>query len=244
VLGSVGALCGWAGPVAADDVIDLDWRPGEVDVEVGETFELGLYAVAVGGEAIAYSATQVIVLWDPETVAFLGIIDNSGYDWLSIGFPPDAGGDGINLDLEDGDAWLQAWGSFGGFPEATPEGALIATFEFQLINEVRETEVGIPVRIGERTRTAVLSSQIPGLDILGEVSDAYAGLPCSDSHDNDLDCDVDILDFAALQQCFTDFGGEASADCASVFDVDKDADVDIDDYLDFGLNLVGPSAGQ
>jgi hypothetical protein len=236
------AVLGVVGSVDAQDLVNLEWRPAEVTVEVGETFELGLYAVSATGEVEEFSAAQVIVLWDTDCLEFEGIINNSDYQWMSIGFPPDAGGDGLNLDLDDGDAWLQAWASFGGYPQATPEGMLITTFEFRLVSETQSTAVEIEAEFGEKTRTAVISSVVPGLDILGQVSDAYAGVLCDGSHDSDQDCDVDLVDFAAFQNCFSGSGISASTECLATFDIDLDEDVDIDDYADFGDLVAGPAA--
>lgn len=62
----------------------------------------------------------------------------------------------------------------------------------------------------------------------------------SDIGDTDGDIDVDLADFALLQQCF---GGAdvafASAVCELV-DLDRDNDVDFDDYDEFQNRVTGP----
>ncbi len=58
--------------------------------------------------------------------------------------------------------------------------------------------------------------------------------------DHDFDGDVDLVDFARLQACFTGGGGTAPAGC-EMMDMEGDNDVDLTDYSTFEEALTGPS---
>ena len=51
--------------------------------------------------------------------------------------------------------------------------------------------------------------------------------------------DVDLVDFASLQNCFTGLGESLSAGCGS-FDFDEDGDVDLLDFEAFSHAVDGP----
>ncbi|UCC31680.1 MAG: hypothetical protein JSU86_05250, partial [Phycisphaerales bacterium] len=84
-------------------------------------------------------------------------------------------------------------------------------------------------------------------DILGSTSDDcnVNGVPDECDvfvpGDSDGDGDVDLIDFAALQTCFTGKGPVDLSFCCSVFDFEPpDDDVDLDDYATFFALLDGP----
>jgi hypothetical protein len=58
--------------------------------------------------------------------------------------------------------------------------------------------------------------------------------------DYDEDGDVDLVDFAAFQTCFTGPGNLPSASCRVAFDSDDDADIDLADFGNFQLSFTGP----
>lgn len=58
--------------------------------------------------------------------------------------------------------------------------------------------------------------------------------------DGDGDADVDFVDFAAFQICFSGPGGAAGTGCEP-FDFDADGDVDLHDFSDYGLTVTGPT---
>jgi hypothetical protein len=57
--------------------------------------------------------------------------------------------------------------------------------------------------------------------------------------DSDCDGDVDLLDYATLQRCFSGTGKPVSQECL-LFDCDADTDVDFDDATSLGFCLLGP----
>ena len=62
----------------------------------------------------------------------------------------------------------------------------------------------------------------------------------------DSDLDVDLLDVAAMQLCFTGsigsvgFEPPANADCLTWFDGDRDGDFDLDDFANLSCGFGGP----
>jgi hypothetical protein len=66
-----------------------------------------------------------------------------------------------------------------------------------------------------------------------------APLAGSNAGDCDGDGDVDLVDFASFQLCFTGPGGVATAECGCS-DTDDDDDVDLVDFANFQLLFTGP----
>jgi photosystem II stability/assembly factor-like uncharacterized protein len=60
---------------------------------------------------------------------------------------------------------------------------------------------------------------------------------CEASHDADFNCDVNLLDFAALQTCVTGASGNCDPPACGVFDDDYDGDIDSDDFDAFALRM-------
>ena len=58
--------------------------------------------------------------------------------------------------------------------------------------------------------------------------------------DSDADGDVDMLDFARLQACFTGPGPASPARGCCFFDFEPDGDIDLNDYAVFHAALTGP----
>ncbi|MHC4234311.1 MAG: WD40/YVTN/BNR-like repeat-containing protein [Planctomycetota bacterium] len=63
---------------------------------------------------------------------------------------------------------------------------------------------------------------------------------CETLQDFNFDCQVDLADFAAFQQCFTGTDAESSLPSCGVFDFEADGDIDLDDYAEFHAALTGP----
>jgi hypothetical protein len=85
--------------------------------------------------------------------------------------------------------------------------------------------------------TEVLDVTVSGMNVdIGDIEpNPVVG---SNSGDCDGDTDVDLVDFAAFQLCFTGSGGTATAECLCA-DFDKDGDVDLVDFGDFQLAFTG-----
>ena len=149
-------------------LIDLEWRPAAQTVLVGETVNIGLYAVSDDGETNqSISAMDVILAWDPGFLELTGNVDDGPYSWMVSAFPDDSGSDGINDTWIDGDAFYVAYAQ-GGVPAwATPSGLLVTTMQFTALAEAPETVLSIPEQAGDYTETVIYDGQIPGLDVHG-----------------------------------------------------------------------------
>jgi hypothetical protein len=64
-------------------------------------------------------------------------------------------------------------------------------------------------------------------------------IPCP-PFDGDCDGDVDLIDVAGFQRCFTGPGPATVAPCCRMFDVPPDGDVDADDWAGFLVRFQGP----
>jgi len=153
----------FAAVVLAD--VDLEWRAPDA-VPVGATVELGLYAVAETETPVC--AVDVIFEWSPG-LDFLGVPQNpyDAYQWMLTDFPVGQPGfDGLNDTWLDGNAYWAALAAFGEPFIATPEGALIAMFEFQACDN---GTVDILPDVGGYAFTAVWDAETAGNNIVGEL---------------------------------------------------------------------------
>lgn len=151
------------------DVVNLEWRPAQQLVEVGDTVAIGLYAT---GDDRPFVAAQIIITWDSDILGEISVVGNGPYEWQVLAFWADSGGDCINCDLANGDAWLLVGAQLGGpWPVATPEGLLVGTLEFEAIAAGTST-IEIPLEIGVYTTTAVFDHELPGLKITGDLGTA------------------------------------------------------------------------
>lgn len=152
--------------------INLEWRPAEQVVIVGETVNIGLYAVSDDESDQSISAMDVLLAWDPEPLGLLGNEDNGPYEWLFSGFPDDSGLDGLNDTWLDGDAFYSALAQFEEPAFATPEGLLVTTIQFEALIKTSGTELTIPEHLGEFSYTRIYDGEIPGKDVHGELGSA------------------------------------------------------------------------
>lgn len=147
-------------PIASADV-NLEWRPMESEVAVGQVVAVGLFAVSdIPDTDEPIAALDVLASWNTDFLLFQGVINNSPYSWLNAYFPDDSAGDALNTTFLDGDAKFTALAQFGAGNEAyaTPEGLLVTTFEFLALQETPvgdPTEVEIMMSFGTHSNTAV-----------------------------------------------------------------------------------------
>lgn len=155
-----------------EKLVDLEWRPSDQTVSVGETVEIGLYAVAGGADDVPFAALQAILAWDPSFLELLGNNDNGPFEWLTSEFFDDSIFDGLNKTWLDGDALYLALAPFEPpIPFATPEGLLVTTMEFTALSPTDSTEITIPLSAGKFTETIVLP-RFGGLPITGTLGSA------------------------------------------------------------------------
>jgi len=150
-------------------LVNLELRPVQAQVNVGDVVEIGLYAVSDSGTNEVVRALQVILQWDPTCLTLdegQPLINNGPYAWLMSGFYPDSGADGLNNTWADGNAYYQAVGNFQSVAYATPAGLLVTTFRFNAQRSTPATPVTIPPAMGLHTRSQVFGAGV-GEDVTG-----------------------------------------------------------------------------
>lgn len=153
-----------------DGAINLEWRPVSQTVQVGVTVTLGLYVVSDSAEPQSLSSVRVVFSWNPIHLRLLGLDPTGGAPLASSGFPG-SGDCGLNevVPPQDGDGSYNG-GTLGSPVDATPEGTLLTTFQFEAL---AITDVATDIEMLESDgsgdcRTVVIDGVIPGLDVLGQ----------------------------------------------------------------------------
>ena len=153
--------------------IDLEWRPDRQVVKVGDTVDIGLYAVSDGDQDQLLAAVRVIIKWDPSLMRLIGVDDTGAPEWAFSGFPPDAFFINEVSPPEDGDGLYEGWGSMGKTVAATPEGTLMTTFQFEALKGIPFAKLSIlkKLRIESHPegRTKVYDGTVPNKDVTGKL---------------------------------------------------------------------------
>jgi len=234
-------------PLRASANVDLELRTRLPFVRVGDTVEVGLYAVSDDGTDQPLAGVDAILSWDPDVLQLIGRIDNGPYDWLVSMFPNDSGIDGLNADCSpevfctsytgipynDGDALYQAVGQPGLDPPplATPEGLLVATIVFWVTEEVPTTTLGFLEEAGAASATTVADAIDLGANITGELRPLELAIaPCATRGDFDGDCRVGREDYGGFAPCLTGPAISTSPGDCELADLDGDADADLSDF--------------
>jgi len=166
VVGAVGALIG-----SASGAIDLEFRAVQPVYNVGDTVEIGLYAVSDSGAAQSLSATEVIFGWDTAYLGLLGL-DGTGGAGLSVADFMTAGSGGINESNppSDGDGLFFGFATLGVPVNATPGGTLLTTFQFQALAETSSTPIDVLATGGAPVRsTVVYDGVVPNTVVTGQL---------------------------------------------------------------------------
>ncbi len=168
-------------PAAAN--INLEFRPADQTVSVGDTVSVGLYAVSDDKTDQFMASAQVIVAWEPAFLQLLGNDDTGAVALLASFFPIN---DPYNLNEsvppQDGDGIYVAFAPLGNPVAATPKGTLLTTFQFKAVAETFNTPVdilgfgGSPV--GE---TIVFDATVPNLDVTGTLTGAKVEVAATSS---------------------------------------------------------------
>jgi len=171
---------------AAD--IDLEFRPLGLIVDVGDQVDFGLYAVSGDDTTQLSAAMQVVLIWDSEFLLLLGHDDEGGVPLIYSAFPdPEPFGLNESVPPIDGDGIYVAMGQLPpGSIEATPEGALITTFQFEAV-AVGVATIRMDLPAGDpEAHTIVFDATIPGYDVTGSLGIAYVLVlrhPCDGDYD-------------------------------------------------------------
>jgi hypothetical protein len=172
---------------SAGAAVNLEWRPTDQTVFLGDVIEVGLYAVSDSDVDQSVGALSAILVWDPSRLELLGKIDNGPYPWEPSRFPDDSGLDGLNAPFagpdpfvpsNDGNAFYNPLGQQVSPPAlATPEGLLVTTFRFRAL-EIGPAELELPETFGQYTRTQVIHGAFPGVDVTGMLGPPAAFTIC------------------------------------------------------------------
>ncbi len=222
--------------------VDVAFLPAPRTVDRGVLFDLQLVVTSDSGVDQSISAMDVVLTWDTAELEFVGVVRNSPYAWLMTAFLPDP----LNDSIDDGDAKLTALANFSEPAFASPEGLLVATFQFRALIDTALTTIRIVPSTPMFTATQVFGAEVANQIITGVLEDAP--ITTVMASDCDGDDDFDLREMYRLQSCFTGAAAPsataayptAPALCCSVFDHDDDGDVDWADFEFFTSLLAGP----
>ena len=162
--GAALAVC--AVPVGA--AVNLELRPLPAQVLVGDTVDVGIYAVASGADEL-FTALEVVLSWDKAHLELREANANGPHAWsFQFGLLDDSDLDGLNDSLLDGNARFEA-ASFGD-ATATAGGMLVATLRFSALTGTELTHIAIAPEFGQYSRTQVL--QRGGKNVTGNLGTA------------------------------------------------------------------------
>jgi hypothetical protein len=152
--------------------INLEWRPLEQTVNVGDPVGVGLYAVSDSTADQLFNSVQVILAWEPSYLQLIGV-DQSG----SIGLFTSAftAGDSFGLNETnpptDGDGMWFGFVSPGQTRPATPAGSLLTTIMFQALAETPSSLVDMLDTVQNGEHPAAFTKVIQGTDdVVGTLS--------------------------------------------------------------------------
>jgi len=163
-----------AHPAAA--LIDVEWRPACQSVDPGQLIEIDLYVVSDDETDQSISAMDIILLWDPDVIELVGVVDNGPYAWFFSGFTDDSVFDGLNETFLDGNALYSAYSQLGNPAYATPDGLHVTTFQFQGSMTPGFCWITEPRQAGMYTETKIIDGEVPALHVEGELGKATAGV--------------------------------------------------------------------
>ncbi|MCH7592334.1 MAG: hypothetical protein IH989_06110 [Planctomycetes bacterium] len=250
LLGALSAL-----PAMTHADINLELRVSSSTVSVGDTVEVGLYAVSDAETDQTFSAVDVILHWDPSVLRLDGKIDN-GFGWSSSTFPCDGCLGKLNFDCccqqtvcdpaysglpaNDGVALYQAWQFSGPFPEATLGGTLITSIVFAAIGRAAATEIRILDAAGNTSTTRVLNG--PAENLTGALGSLLLeSTACGTRGDFDGDCRVELFpDHFDFVGCMNGPDGDPLPPDCDPADFNGDGVADMLDAAAFQREFTGP----
>ena len=236
--------------------INLQWRASAQVVRVGQTVDVGLYAISDDDSDQPFGGIDAILGWDPGAVALVERIDDGPYAWLTTSFPNDEKIERLNADcgadvfcqpysgvpFNDGDALYQSVMQFPPNPPpyATPEGLLVTTVRFNALAAMPATEIALLEAVGDQSTTVVDTEDL-GADVTGTLKSVTLSIAaCGSWGDFDGDCGVDLVDFKEFEACLTGPGDTSGGLQCRAADFDDDGDADLRDIGRLQLAFTGP----
>ena len=153
-------------PIAPAD-INLDWRPLQQTVYVGDPIDIGIYAVSDNTESQPFSSAQAILAWDPDYLLLTGSYDDL---WTSGFIAGDSFGLNEASPPADGNGLWLGLVFLGQTIDANPEGTLLTTMTFNTLQETPETLVDILASAQQPSCPVCYSKVISGTqNIIGTI---------------------------------------------------------------------------
>jgi hypothetical protein len=211
--------------------VNLLLKARQARVAPSDMVEVKLVAIHDAKGSARIAALSVILTWDPTAVRLVEAVEVPETDWFVSGFLPDP--DGINDSFEDGDAIFTALSSTADIIEVPDAGAVMAVFLFEAGSPSPGVPINIIEQMGDFGQTQVFDADQPNLDLVGTIAGTTIIIVRCGEPDSELDGDVDLIDFAVFQQCFSGAGNASTSTCTCLFDSDADGDVDLIDYVAF-----------
>ncbi len=171
---SRGLCCGvlaalWSTAVYATDV-DFSLLPPVGPVAVDTVFLAPMHISTSSDANQSIAGIRLLLHWDPDNFALLGVRNDGPYSWLLSRFPDDSGLDGLNNTWNDGDAKYEALASLGNPALATPAGLHVATLEFRALRPVVAGPISVPAALGQWSRSQVFGADEPNQDVTGTLN--------------------------------------------------------------------------
>ncbi len=154
-LALAGALAATRSTDPGTAAVDLELRPAQQTVLVGDDVDLGLYAVSADGSDESVGFVGAVLVWNATTLALTGHSDEGAFAWAYSGFPYESAG--LNISYGDGDAYYQAVVVRGGpLATANAAGALVTTLQFSALSASTGPTAVVIVPCVDTTCTRVL----------------------------------------------------------------------------------------
>ncbi len=157
---------------ASADMVNLEWRPLDQTVNLGDAVGVGLYAVGADNMDVEFNSAQVIMTWDPTYLQLTGV-DNTGAIELDVSAftPGDSFGFNEANPPADGDGIWFGLASLGETVTATPDGTLLTTMMFDALMETECTYVEMLASGQKPDRPVAYTKVIQGTyNIVGDLS--------------------------------------------------------------------------
>ena len=167
----------WILPAPASALINLELRPANQVVNVGDFADLELYAVSDNGSDQLMSAADILFTWDPTYLDLVGLDQTGATATLTSFFPQVDPWGGIN----NGNPPTSGTGlySVSAFPGpanaivATPAGTLLTTFLIDAIAPTPNTVFSLVMTVGGLSQTTVYDGTTPNTDVTGTLGVAH-----------------------------------------------------------------------
>ncbi len=156
-------------------LINLEWRPESLAVDVGDPVALGLWAYTDPEELQLFRAVDLVFTWDAVHLRLDGLDETDAVELLGSGFPAnDSYGLNEVVPPQDGDGYYLAWAPLGGAIEVSPDGILLTTFEFTALSLTTGALVDIaPVGGSPLLETTIWGGPDANTNVTGTLGEAW-----------------------------------------------------------------------